>query len=92
MWFFGKTYSLIFVMVWFRGTLPRLRVDQLMGLAWKFFLPLAIVNIIAAGIWALSPLVTGTLVSAALLLAVSWVLVQLNRPASLSSRTYILAD
>lgn len=91
-WFLGKTYTLIFVMVWFRGTIPRLRVDQLMGLAWKFFLPLAIVNIFATGIWVLNPFPMGTLISAALLVATYWVLVRLNRPASLSTRTYILAD
>ncbi len=50
-WFFIKTYALIFVMMWFRGTLPRLRVDQLMGFAWKFLLPLSLANILATGIW-----------------------------------------
>ena len=50
-WFFMKTYALIFVMMWFRGTLPRLRVDQLMGFAWKFLLPLALVNILITGVW-----------------------------------------
>jgi NADH-quinone oxidoreductase subunit H len=36
-------------MIWLRGTLPRLRVDQLMGFAWKFMLPLSILNILVAG-------------------------------------------
>ena len=36
-------------MIWLRGTLPRLRVDQLMGFAWKFLLPLSILNIFIAG-------------------------------------------
>ena len=36
-------------MIWLRGTLPRLRVDQLMAFAWKFLLPLSILNIIVAG-------------------------------------------
>jgi NADH-quinone oxidoreductase subunit H len=38
-------------MIWIRGTLPRLRVDQLMGYAWKFLMPLAILNIFVAGFY-----------------------------------------
>jgi NADH-quinone oxidoreductase subunit H len=47
-WYFAKTYLLYLVMVWARGTLPRLRYDQLMGLAWKILLPLTLVNIVLA--------------------------------------------
>lgn len=47
--FLGKLYAVFFVYVWSRGTLPRLRIDQLMGFAWKFMLPLAVANIIVAG-------------------------------------------
>ncbi|GIV97457.1 MAG: hypothetical protein KatS3mg057_2114 [Herpetosiphonaceae bacterium] len=50
-YFLGKSMFLFFVMVWIRGVVPRLRVDQLMGFAWKFLLPLALVNIFTAGIW-----------------------------------------
>ena len=50
-WFGLKTFCLIFIMIWFRGTLPRLRVDQLMSYAWKFLLPMGLVNILAAGLW-----------------------------------------
>lgn len=50
-WFFTKLLTLIFAFIWMRGTLPRLRLDQLMGFAWKFLLPLALVNIVVAAIW-----------------------------------------
>jgi len=91
-WFFAKTYALIFVLVWLRGTFPRLRVDQLMGFAWKFLLPLALLNIIAAGLWVAWPFPTGTAASAALLVGSYWWLVRVNRPARLERRTYVFAD
>jgi NADH-quinone oxidoreductase subunit H len=47
-WFFLKTYLLFLVMVWARGTLPRLRYDQLMAFAWKVLLPLTLVNLVLA--------------------------------------------
>jgi len=50
-WFFAKLLALIAVFIWVRGTLPRLRMDQLMGFAWKLMLPLALANVLAAGIW-----------------------------------------
>src|SRR6266853_5019567 len=54
-WFFGKLLALIAGFVWVRGTLPRLRMDQLMNFAWKFMLPMALVNLFAAGIWHFMP-------------------------------------
>jgi NADH-quinone oxidoreductase subunit H len=50
-WFFIKLLVLVAVFIWMRGTLPRLRADQLMGLAWKFLLPMTLVNLLAAGVW-----------------------------------------
>jgi NADH-quinone oxidoreductase subunit H len=50
-WFFAKLLALIFIFIWLRGTLPRLRMDQLMNFAWKFMLPMALINLVTAGIW-----------------------------------------
>jgi NADH-quinone oxidoreductase subunit H len=41
-WFFGKVLILLYVLVWIRGTLPRLRYDQLMDLGWKLLIPLSL--------------------------------------------------
>jgi NADH-quinone oxidoreductase subunit H len=45
LWFLGKTYAFVFVFVWMRGTLPRVRIDQLMGFAWKWLLPASLLNL-----------------------------------------------
>ena len=50
LWFTLKTYLFVAVAVWLRGTLPRVRVDQLMGMAWKVLLPLALVNLFITAI------------------------------------------
>ena len=44
-WFLGKTYAFVFIFVWMRGTLPRVRIDQLMDFAWKWMLPASLLNI-----------------------------------------------
>lgn len=54
-WFFGKLLMLIAVFIWVRGTLPRLRMDQLMNFAWKFMLPMTLMVIFSAGIWRFLP-------------------------------------
>jgi len=50
LWFLIKVVAVFFVMVWTRTTLPRIRIDQLMALAWKFLLPLALINLIITAI------------------------------------------
>lgn len=48
-WFCLKVSAVIVFMIWMRGTLPRLRYDQLMHLGWKLLIPLALVNIVVTG-------------------------------------------
>jgi len=45
LWFMGKTYAFVFTFVWMRGTLPRVRIDQLMDFAWKWLLPVSLLNL-----------------------------------------------
>ncbi len=54
LWFLFKVILVFFVMVWTRTTFPRVRIDQLMALAWKFLLPLALINLIITAIQVLA--------------------------------------
>src|ERR1700761_8418663 len=73
-WFFSKLLVLIAGFIWVRGTVPRLRMDQLMNFAWKFMLPMALVVVVSAGAWRFLPqgitrwLVTTVLIAVAYLL------------------------
>jgi NADH-quinone oxidoreductase subunit H len=50
-WFFAKLAALLFVFIWIRGTLPRMRIDHVMGFAWKFMMPMAFTCVVAAAAW-----------------------------------------
>jgi len=50
LWFLIKVFAMFFIIVWIRGTIPRVRIDQIMGFAWKFLLPLALINVFITGL------------------------------------------
>jgi NADH-quinone oxidoreductase subunit H len=93
-WFFAKLLALIAVFIWVRGTLPRLRMDQLMNFAWKFMLPMALINLVAAGVWQLmSPGPARWLACAALVIGPYLLLGRgLMSGKHIARRTYRYAD
>jgi NADH-quinone oxidoreductase subunit H len=93
-WFFLKLLALIGVFIWIRGTLPRLRMDQLMGFAWTFILPMALVNIVAAGIAHFLPAGLESWTACAVLILVPAVLLarRLREGKKYGMRSYRFAD
>jgi NADH-quinone oxidoreductase subunit H len=49
LWFLLKVFATVFILIWFRGTLPRLRYDRLMSMGWKVLIPVSLLNIMATG-------------------------------------------
>ncbi|MGD1029941.1 MAG: NADH-quinone oxidoreductase subunit NuoH [Opitutaceae bacterium] len=92
-WFAIKLLVLLLGFIWIRATLPRLRIDQLMRLAWKFLVPLALINLLTAAFWHLSagwgtgaqPLRWGIALA---LVAVPFVLIGRRLSSGLGPRTY----
>ena len=93
-WFFAKLASLLFVFIWIRGTLPRMRVDQVMDFAWKFMLPMAFTCIISAAVWhyqahGLAGWISSLAVVVAVYLVLSWML---DTRRKFAPRTYRFAE
>jgi NADH-quinone oxidoreductase subunit H len=92
-WFFAKLAVLLFVFIWIRGTLPRMRVDHVMNFAWKFMMPMAFTCLIAAAAWHYAHDFTRWLWSLGILLVVYFVLSRFLRTnKNLATRTYCFAE
>jgi NADH-quinone oxidoreductase subunit H len=45
-WFFGKTLGVVWLLMWVKWTFPRLRIDQILKLEWKYLMPLSLINLV----------------------------------------------
>jgi NADH-quinone oxidoreductase subunit H len=70
LWFMLKAMTLVFFMMWLRGTFPRFRIDQVMAFSWKFLLPLSMANIFVTAVDYFVPGVIGS--------AIAWLLMILS--------------
>ena len=91
-WFLVKVSVLLALMIWIRGTLPRLRVDQLMGFSWKFLLPLALANILATGTWHYLSGPVAWIASGLIVFPAYFVLARVNEARVVRKRDYRFAD
>jgi len=92
-WFFAKLAVLLFVFIWIRGTLPRMRIDHVMNFAWKFMMPMAFTCILAAAAWHYQAHgLAGWFLSAGILLVVYVALSRFLRGRKLAPRTYRFAE
>lgn len=93
LWFMGKLVCMIVFFIWIRGTLLRLRIDQLTRLSWQFLVPLALLNVGNAAFWALTAQWSGPLqlvrwaVSAAVVI-VPFLVIGRSLSAGYAPRTY----
>ncbi len=93
LWFMGKLVCMIVFFIWIRGTLLRLRIDQLTRLSWQFLVPLALLNVGNAAFWALTAQWSGPLqlvrwaISAAVVI-VPFLLIGRSLSAGYAPRTY----
>ena len=90
LWFLIKTFTVVLVIFWIRGTFPRMRVDQMMSFSWKVLIPLSFLNIVVTAIvlyygW---PIWTLTLLSLALLIGAGYLLYRHISAPAREARAY----
>jgi NADH-quinone oxidoreductase subunit H len=93
-WFFTKLLALICLFIWIRGTMPRVRMDQLMNFAWKFMLPLALTNIVAAAAWRFVPTLALKWIASGGIIMIAYLLLgeAMARKARVGKRVYRFAS
>lgn len=77
-WLTAKTYAVVFLIIWVRATLPRIRADQLMALGWKVLLPAALLNVMLTAVGAVSGTVTLVVLEFAAAAVFVWVIARLG--------------
>jgi NADH-quinone oxidoreductase subunit H len=94
LWFFVKLLILIAIFIWIRATLPRLRMDQLMNFAWKFMLPMALLNLATTAFWHFVPPGPLRWLVCTILVVVPYILLGrgLMKSKNLQSRVYRFAE
>jgi NADH-quinone oxidoreductase subunit H len=94
LWFFAKLFALIATFIWVRSTLPRLRMDQLMNFAWKFMLPMGLLNLVNVAVWRFLPPGPSRWFVCAVLVIVPYILLGrgLVQSKNLEKRIYRFAD
>ena len=94
LWFFAKLFALIATFIWVRSTLPRLRMDQLMNFAWKFMLPMGLLNLVNVAVWRFLPPAPSRWFVCAVLVIVPYILLGrgLVQSKNLEKRIYRFAD
>jgi NADH-quinone oxidoreductase subunit H len=94
LWFFAKLFGLIAMFIWVRSTLPRLRMDQLMNFAWKFMLPMGLLNLVNVAVWRFLPPGPSRWLVCAILVVVPYLLLGrgLTRAKRLERRVYRFAE
>ena len=94
LWFFAKLFALIAMFIWVRSTLPRLRMDQLMNFAWKFMLPMGLLNLVNVGVWRFLPPGVSRWLVCAILIVIPYILLGrgLIRSGKVEKRIYRFAE